>query len=939
MSFASHFRVRLRLALMVVVTAATVASLMLAERELESEAAADREREFDLLRSAEQAAEAQRDGELIARCRELAEKPRIHAALEDNALDLLYPSAESEMAPTFPEVRFYRFLDRNGRVIRPKNARPGLLTPIAEKRLTQQRIAANTITGYLPMPAVREVVTTPIISTETGEPIAALTMGFSPGKQDIWVAGVEGGPWWHDRTGEEIRRQPQGGNFTLPHGGQSFVIFFDPLKANAGYPAAYRVSVFSLEELSVREWRLRWQITLTGAAILAASLLASLFIGTGLAVPVERLAQESERSARFSADASHQLKTPVTVMRAGLEELLRQPQLTPSQCAEVSALIHQTYRLSTLIDDLLLLARLDGGRLRLDLTSIDLSRLIEAALDDAGALSPEEEIVVQAEVPPDLRIAGERRYTAIILQNLIENARKYNRPGGCIRVRAHGENGMVRVDIGNSGTGIPPGAQGAIFERFHRGSRGENVPGYGLGLNLARELARLHGGDLTLVGSCDDWTEFRWTVPTETTVMAAASSKTAVFALILLLGLGGAAAAARADPFDALDRLDELMDFSAPDANYRAQLSGLLDLEGYEFQDPAPGFLRSAEDSLFVPRLRLFLDAQAGSHLYAFAQYRVDTGFDPQSAHLRGRLDEYALRFIAGRHFNLQAGKFATIVGNWTPRHDSWTDPFITPPLPYDNLTGLWDAYPASSTNQLLSWAHVRPFVPFELDRGKLLRLPLIWGPSYATGVSAAGEVGDFTYAIEAKNADLSSRPEYWNVYENQLEDPSFSARLGYRPNEAWAFGLSASEGPYLNQDAAEYVAENNSFSQYREILFAQDAAYAHHHFQLWAEVFETRFEIPAVANADTLAYYVEAKQTFAPAWFAALRWNQQIYGTVPNAGRQVSWGFDVWRADAAIGHRFNAHLQAKLQYSAQQGSASSRNLGHTASVQLTLKL
>jgi len=105
-------------------------------------------------------------------------------------------------------------------------------------------------------------------------------------------------------------------------------------------------------------------------------------------------------------------------------------------------------------------------------------------------------------------MAGAKRYTAIVLQNLLENARKYNRPGGTIRVTARQEGDRVRLRIGNTGRPIPAAAQAHIFERFHRGAMGEDVPGYGLGLNLARELARLHGGELRLARSDETWTEF-----------------------------------------------------------------------------------------------------------------------------------------------------------------------------------------------------------------------------------------------------------------------------------------------------------------------------------------------------------------------------------------------------------------------------------------------
>jgi signal transduction histidine kinase len=253
-------------------------------------------------------------------------------------------------------------------------------------------------------------------------------------------------------------------------------------------------------------------------------------VATRLARPVEKLAVASEenrtqraraeaalettsaelqRSARFSADASHQLKTPVTVLRAGLEELMARENLTPDECAEVSALIHQTYRLSTLIEDLLLLSRMDAGRLKLEFELVNLSALIEASLDDLSALPDDHEVAVETKFPAGLHIVGEKRYTAIILQNLLENARKYNlRRGGRIGITATVDGEGVRLTIGNTGRPISSVGQAHIFERFHRGVMGENVPGYGLGLNLARELARLHQGDLRLIRSDETWTEF-----------------------------------------------------------------------------------------------------------------------------------------------------------------------------------------------------------------------------------------------------------------------------------------------------------------------------------------------------------------------------------------------------------------------------------------------
>jgi signal transduction histidine kinase len=195
------------------------------------------------------------------------------------------------------------------------------------------------------------------------------------------------------------------------------------------------------------------------------------------------------------------------VLRAGLEELRSRKNLSAEMREEISALIHQTFRITSIIEDLLLLSQMDAGRLQINFNTVDLTHLIEAQLDDLSALPDSAEIKVESECA-SLRVAGEQHYLALVLQNLLENARKYNRPGGRIRISCREDGNWACLRIGNTGQPIPVAAQEHIFERFHRGLAGENITGHGLGLNLARELVRLHGGDVRLVDSGDDWTEF-----------------------------------------------------------------------------------------------------------------------------------------------------------------------------------------------------------------------------------------------------------------------------------------------------------------------------------------------------------------------------------------------------------------------------------------------
>jgi hypothetical protein len=386
------------------------------------------------------------------------------------------------------------------------------------------------------------------------------------------------------------------------------------------------------------------------------------------------------------------------------------------------------------------------------------------------------------------------------------------------------------------------------------------------------------------------------------------------------------------DADDSLDRLDTALSISAFHDNLRARLSGTLDLEIYNFEQPAPGLIDSRVDTLFNPRLTLFLDAQIGSQVYFFAQSRLDRGFDPSDHGAQVRLDEYALRVTPwedGR-LTVQIGKFATVVGNWVPRHLSWDNPFINAPLVYENVTAIQDKYAPYSALDFIS----RPYY-----YGKYSFNPVIWGPSYASGISVSGQLSKFDYAVEMKNASLSSRPESWYVTENGFENPTFSSRVGFRPNEAWNFGFSASEGPYFRREAEPTLPPGRDIDDYREFVLGQDVSFAWHHLQVWAEFYEARFEVPTVGNADTFAYYIEAKYKFTPQLFGSIRWNQQLFGTISDGyGHNVRWSPDLGRIDVAAAYRFTPHTQLKLQYDFQHETTGPGDDNHLFAAQFTIR-
>jgi signal transduction histidine kinase len=561
----ARFRTRLFAAMMIIVATLTGLSFYLAQHKVTADAERNLQAIFQTELSSLDKLEELRHAALTDRCNALAAKSRIHAAIEDNAIDLLYPSAKDELRDLMegeeppPEqaaqslhARFYRFLDSKGAVIKPLNPYDvGELDAKTEAQLALDRLPQTQEIGYIQNNAqadggdIDEVIAVPIFSTDTGDVISALVIGFKPLELEDRHTGMKSGIWANGRlhlpalpksaqaslndklTGALANSDQTENYFRVDIGGTPQLVFYKWLNPASLFPRAYEICVYPLSYSLAQLHRLRWQIGGAGALLLLGGFVASHLVALKLSVPVKKLALDSEenrarrkraeaalastskeleRSTRYSADASHQLKSPVTVFRIGLESLMAREGFKLEVYEELSALLHQTHRLTGVIDDLLLLSRMDAGHLQIASTPVDLSQLVDEWLDDLGALPDSLEVKIEKEFPRGLFVSGEKRYTSLIVQNLLENARKYNRPAGRIRVGGHANGNKVMLTVGNTGRTIPPGEN--IFERFHHSSTPSAASGHGIGLNLARELARLHGGDLRLVRSENDWTEF-----------------------------------------------------------------------------------------------------------------------------------------------------------------------------------------------------------------------------------------------------------------------------------------------------------------------------------------------------------------------------------------------------------------------------------------------
>jgi signal transduction histidine kinase len=556
----ASFRTRLFTAIMIIVASLTALGFYLAQRRVTADAERNLQQAFQTELASLHQVEELRHAALADRCIALVAKPRIHAAIEDDAMDLLYPSAKDELHDLMegeeppPEqaarslhARFYRFLDRTGALIKPPNPSDvGELNPETEAQLSLSELPEERQIGYIRSgDAIHEVIAVPIFSTDTGDLVSALVIGFKPFELQNRNTGMTSGIWVDGHlqlpavpaSAQDLLNQKvtaaltnsssEQGYFRVDVAGAPQLLFHKRLNPGSLFPPAYEICLYPLSSWTAQLRRLHWQIGGAGALLLLGGFVASHFVARSMSAPVKKLAldseenraerkraeaalastaEELERSTRYSADASHQLKSPMTVLRIGLESLLGREGFKPEVYEELSTLLHQTRRLTGVIDDLLLLSRMDAGHVRIASTTVNLSELVDEWLDDLDALPDSPDVKIEKQFPRGLLVTGEKRYTSLIVQNLLENARKYNRPGGRIRVSARANGSDVVLAIGNNGRTIPPGEN--IFERFHHSSSPASVSGHGLGLNLARELARLHGGELRLVSSENDWTEF-----------------------------------------------------------------------------------------------------------------------------------------------------------------------------------------------------------------------------------------------------------------------------------------------------------------------------------------------------------------------------------------------------------------------------------------------
>ena len=232
-------------------------------------------------------------------------------------------------------------------------------------------------------------------------------------------------------------------------------------------------------------------------------------------VTQQRVADESRNA--FVASATHELRTPLTNIRLYVEMLTDEGEVDPAVRAKcINVIGTESRRLERIVTDMLSVSEIEAGSMRINPGDVRLDAVFEELAEDFAAQATQREIRLTFDLPPKMPVVqGDRDKLVLLLHNLVGNALKYTPAGGAVTVALREEAGNLRVDVTDNGIGIGEDEQELVFEKFYRAKdrRIAGIAGSGIGLALARQVARLHGGDITVKSQIDKGSTFSLSVP------------------------------------------------------------------------------------------------------------------------------------------------------------------------------------------------------------------------------------------------------------------------------------------------------------------------------------------------------------------------------------------------------------------------------------------
>jgi len=213
-----------------------------------------------------------------------------------------------------------------------------------------------------------------------------------------------------------------------------------------------------------------------------------------------RLDGSFQRIREFTLHASHELKTPLTVIHGELETALQNTSLPSAERERLLSHLDETQRLAKIVDGLTLLTKADAGQITLARETVRLDELVRDACADAQILGQPHRVQIRLNECEPSEILGDRHRLRQLLLNLTDNAAKYNQPDGSVEISLRRVNGRAEIAIANTGPGIAPEAQPRLFDRFFRGDSSHNnsQEGCGLGLSIAQWIVSAHGGQIQI---------------------------------------------------------------------------------------------------------------------------------------------------------------------------------------------------------------------------------------------------------------------------------------------------------------------------------------------------------------------------------------------------------------------------------------------------------
>lgn len=221
-------------------------------------------------------------------------------------------------------------------------------------------------------------------------------------------------------------------------------------------------------------------------------------LSTSLNRMITRLDDAVQNSKRFVADASHDLRTPLTILRGELEYFVDDARLDSELSERAASLLEEVVHLGKIVEQLFTLSRLDAGEAQTEWTRFDLTELARTAAEQMNLLAVDKGISISCQASQPVPVNGNRVRLKQVVVNLLDNAIKYTPAKGTIQLRVLASNGHAVLEVEDNGIGIPPGALPHIFERFYRvdQTRSADSESAGLGLSIVKSICTAHGAEV-----------------------------------------------------------------------------------------------------------------------------------------------------------------------------------------------------------------------------------------------------------------------------------------------------------------------------------------------------------------------------------------------------------------------------------------------------------